>query len=116
MLVVTIEVRSHGNAERGRGAGCKSWLLKNVIFTRATDPPTPAPPATSASCNSHPLDFALGYLTYTVNFGGQRVSYGINHYGEIPGVSPPPLPVLLIVTGTGDSRHALLGYHISASE
>ena len=40
---VTIEVRSHGNAERGRGAGCKSWLLKNVIFTLATDPPTPAP-------------------------------------------------------------------------
>ena len=40
---VTIEVRSHGNAERGRGAGCKSWLLKNVIITLATDPPTPAP-------------------------------------------------------------------------
>ena len=39
---VTIEVRSHGNAERGRGAGRKSWLLKNVIITLATDPPTPA--------------------------------------------------------------------------
>ena len=37
-------VRSHGNAERGRGAGRKSWLLKNVIITLATvDPPTPAP-------------------------------------------------------------------------
>ena len=34
---------SHGNAERGRGAGCKSWLLKNVIITLATEPPTPAP-------------------------------------------------------------------------
>ena len=43
---VGIEVRSHGNAERGRGAGCKSWLLINVIFTLATDPPTPAPTLT----------------------------------------------------------------------
>ena len=29
---VTIEVRRHGNAERGRGAGSKSCLLRNVIF------------------------------------------------------------------------------------
>ena len=42
--VTSFEVRSHGNAERGRGrgAGRKSWLLKNVIITLATDPPTPA--------------------------------------------------------------------------
>ena len=30
VIGVTREVRSHGNAERGRGAGCKSWLMKNV--------------------------------------------------------------------------------------
>ena len=40
---VTIEVRRHGNAERGRSAGCKSWRLKNVIFTLATESHTPAP-------------------------------------------------------------------------
>jgi len=41
-LGVTIEVRRHVNAERGRGVGRKSWLLKSVIFTLATEPPTPA--------------------------------------------------------------------------
>ena len=29
---VGIEVRRLGNAERGRGAGRKSWILKNVMF------------------------------------------------------------------------------------
>ena len=42
---VTREVHRHGNAERGRGAGCKSWLLKNVIFTLATDRRKRAPTA-----------------------------------------------------------------------
>ena len=41
-VAVRIEVRSNGSsAERGRGAGRKSWILKNVIFTLATDPPRP---------------------------------------------------------------------------
>ena len=39
---VTIQLRKDGNAERGRGVGRKSWLLKNVMITLATDPPTPA--------------------------------------------------------------------------
>ena len=40
---VTIEVRSHGNAERGRRRYRKSWLLENVRFTLATESPSPAP-------------------------------------------------------------------------
>ena len=45
---VTIEVRSHGNAERGRGAGCNVQVVtteKRYIHTAslATESPTPAP-------------------------------------------------------------------------
>ena len=44
--VVPFKVRKDGYAvchPRARNRYRKSWLLKNVVFTLATDPPTPAP-------------------------------------------------------------------------
>ena len=43
-VVVGIAVRKDGMDGRRRNRYRKSWLLENVIFTMATDPPTHAPP------------------------------------------------------------------------
>ena len=42
-VVVPFKVRSHGNAERARNRYRKWWLLKNVMFTLATELPRRAP-------------------------------------------------------------------------
>jgi hypothetical protein len=42
-VAVIIEVRKDGVDGRGRNRYRKSWILKNVMFTLATDRPTPAP-------------------------------------------------------------------------
>jgi hypothetical protein len=41
---VGIAVRKNGMDGRGRNRYRKSWLLKNVIFTLATESPSHAPP------------------------------------------------------------------------
>ena len=62
---------SHGNAERGRGAGCKSWLLKNVIITLITEPPTPA-------LGQYLILHAV-LLTYTTLFDFLSACFNIHH-------------------------------------
>ena len=42
-VAVGIQFRRHADGERGRGAGCKWWLLENVMFPMATDSPSHAP-------------------------------------------------------------------------
>ena len=49
-VVVGIAVRKDGMDGRRRNRYRKSWLLENVIFTMATDPPTHAPPQPCELC------------------------------------------------------------------
>ena len=42
-VVVPFKVRKDGMDGRGRNRYRKTWLLKNVMFTLATESPSPAP-------------------------------------------------------------------------
>ena len=43
-VAVLFKVRKDGMDGRGRNRYRKSWILKNVMFTLATESPSPAPP------------------------------------------------------------------------
>jgi hypothetical protein len=47
-VVVETEVRKDGMDGRGRNRYRKSWILKNVMFTLATESPSPAPTQSGA--------------------------------------------------------------------